>query len=164
MATNTNLIRIARSSVEGKVPTNLEYGELAINFKDEKLFFKNSSNEIKSFDANSAIFIKTEPETGVLSFPLMSQSQIETGKLSEVKSFTGVPTFNADTNTFDVENATISRLMGLSYIKMPAIVEHSYEVEKSVKLYNYCTSNGHVKVNDGVTVEVTPSATWEILS
>jgi hypothetical protein len=43
-------IRLKKSSVAGRIPdsSDLEYGELAINYADEKLYFKNSSNVIKS--------------------------------------------------------------------------------------------------------------------
>lgn len=42
---------LKKSSVVGKTPlsTDLQYGEFAINYADEKLYFKNSSNDIKSF-------------------------------------------------------------------------------------------------------------------
>ena len=47
----TTVLKLKKSSVSGNIPAaeNLEYGELAINFADGKLFYKNSSNEIKSF-------------------------------------------------------------------------------------------------------------------
>jgi hypothetical protein len=49
----TNKVLLKKSSVAAKAPltTDLEYGELAINYADEKLYFKNSSNVIKSFSA-----------------------------------------------------------------------------------------------------------------
>jgi hypothetical protein len=48
-----NRIVLKKSSVAAKVPltTDLEYGELALNYSDEKLYFKNASNAIKSFTA-----------------------------------------------------------------------------------------------------------------
>jgi len=44
-------IKLKKSSVPAKVPldSDLAYGELALNFADGRLFYKNSSNEIKSF-------------------------------------------------------------------------------------------------------------------
>lgn len=47
----TTAIRLKKSSVTGKSPAagDLLHGELAINFADGKLFYKNSSNEIKHF-------------------------------------------------------------------------------------------------------------------
>jgi len=46
-----NRIILKKSSVADKVPLtgDLEYGELAINYADGLLYFKNSSNEISSF-------------------------------------------------------------------------------------------------------------------
>lgn len=48
-----NKIVLKKSSVAAKVPltTDLDYGELALNYSDEKLYFKNASNVIKSFTA-----------------------------------------------------------------------------------------------------------------
>ena len=47
----TPKVLLKRSSVVGKVPTtgDLDYGELAINFADGKIYYKNSSNQIVAF-------------------------------------------------------------------------------------------------------------------
>ena len=46
-----NKIILKKSSVAEKVPTqsDLDYGELAINYTDGKLYYKNSLNDIRSF-------------------------------------------------------------------------------------------------------------------
>jgi hypothetical protein len=51
----SNRLLIKKSSVAAKVPVvgDLEYGELAINYTDEKIYFKNASNVIRSFNALS---------------------------------------------------------------------------------------------------------------
>ena len=51
-----NTVLLKKSSVASRVPTtsDLEYGELAINYADGKLYFKNSSNEIDSFLSTAA--------------------------------------------------------------------------------------------------------------
>jgi hypothetical protein len=50
-----NKLLLKKSSVAARVPltTDLDYGELAINYADEKLYFKNSSNQVKSFSVSS---------------------------------------------------------------------------------------------------------------
>lgn len=50
----SNKIILKKSSVGAKVPltSDLEYGELALNYADGKLYFKNSSNVVNSFTAN----------------------------------------------------------------------------------------------------------------
>lgn len=44
----TSKIKIKKSSVQGKepLPEDLDYGELAINYTDGKLFYKSSANRI----------------------------------------------------------------------------------------------------------------------
>ena len=46
-------IILKKSSVSSKVPltTDLDYGELALNYADGLLYYKNSSNNIQSFGA-----------------------------------------------------------------------------------------------------------------
>lgn len=48
----TSKVILKRSSVPARVPVSgdLDYGELALNYADEKLYFKNTSNVIKSFN------------------------------------------------------------------------------------------------------------------
>lgn len=55
-APTTSKIKLKKSSVPEKVPLagDLEYGELALNFADGKLYFKNSVNEIESFLAGAS--------------------------------------------------------------------------------------------------------------
>lgn len=49
-----NKVLLKKSSVAAKVPltTDLDYGELALNYADGKLYFKNASNVVAAFDAN----------------------------------------------------------------------------------------------------------------
>lgn len=52
----SNQIILKKSSVGAKVPltTDLTYGELALNYADGKLYFKDSSNAISLFGSSSA--------------------------------------------------------------------------------------------------------------
>lgn len=50
-----NVIKIKRSGVTTVAPTSLEYGELAINYADGLLFYKDSNNQIISFDLSGAL-------------------------------------------------------------------------------------------------------------
>lgn len=51
-----NKIVLKKSSVVGKIPqvSDLEYGELALNYADNRLYFKGSDNTINSFIAGGA--------------------------------------------------------------------------------------------------------------
>lgn len=55
-----NKVLLKKSSVIGKIPlaTDLDYGEIALNYADEKLYFKNTSDQIKSLGGSSAIYTK----------------------------------------------------------------------------------------------------------
>ena len=52
----TNKIILKKSAVASKVPTisDLDYGELALNYADGKLYYKNSNNAIDEFISSSA--------------------------------------------------------------------------------------------------------------
>jgi len=43
-------IRLKSSGVTGNIPSSLQFGELALNYADGKLFFKRANNQISSFD------------------------------------------------------------------------------------------------------------------
>jgi len=55
----TNKITIKRSSVPGKTPAeaDLDYGELAINFADGRLFFKDNSNTIATIASTEFVSV-----------------------------------------------------------------------------------------------------------
>lgn len=48
-------VTLKRSSVQGKAPqpSDLDYGEVALNFTDGRLYFRDSADEVKFFDANA---------------------------------------------------------------------------------------------------------------
>ena len=75
-------IRLKKSSVAGRIPdsSDLAYGELALNYADEKLYFKNSSNVIKEIGGgtDSAAILQLIDSDYVLnrasaSFPILNQ-------------------------------------------------------------------------------------------
>ena len=72
-------IQLKKSGVTGNTPSVLEYGELAINYADGKLFYKNSSDEITfitsdtstntfaTINSNNSLILATSPND-ILSF------------------------------------------------------------------------------------------------
>lgn len=52
---STTSIRLKKSSIAGRVPStsDLEFGEIAINYADGILYFKNSSNQVSSINARA---------------------------------------------------------------------------------------------------------------
>jgi hypothetical protein len=62
----SNTIKIKKSDSAGATPNTLEHGELAINYQDGKLFYKDSSNAIKNIAETKAYFSDTAPTNPVL--------------------------------------------------------------------------------------------------
>ena len=50
----SNIIQIKRSGTSSQVPSSLAFGELAINYADGKLYYKNSSNNIVEFTGSGS--------------------------------------------------------------------------------------------------------------
>ena len=80
-----NRIILKKSSVADKVPLtgDLEYGELAINYADGKLYFKDSSNNIANFTSDLSEYVTlsgTQTLTNkTLTAPLVNGSSGDTG-------------------------------------------------------------------------------------
>jgi len=49
---SNTVIKLKKSSLPNQAPTDLEYGELAINYADGKLFYKNTSNAISEISGS----------------------------------------------------------------------------------------------------------------
>lgn len=47
-----NTIKLKNSGTSSNVPASLEHGELAINYADGKIFYKNSSNAVVEFSSS----------------------------------------------------------------------------------------------------------------
>jgi hypothetical protein len=60
-----NKVLLKKSSTAAKVPltTDLDYGELALNYTDGKLYYKTASNTIKSFTEDSSVVTLTGTQT-----------------------------------------------------------------------------------------------------
>jgi hypothetical protein len=84
----SNKVLLKKSSVLGKAPetSDLDYGELALNYADGFLYFKNSNNIIQSFAAyNSATVTLTATQTltnKTLTSPTLNTPSINGGTVS----------------------------------------------------------------------------------
>ena len=60
-----NKFLLKKSSTAAKVPltSDLDYGELALNYTDGKLYYKTASNTIKSFTEDSSVVTLTGTQT-----------------------------------------------------------------------------------------------------
>ena len=94
----SNKVLLKKSSVLGKAPetSDLDYGELALNYADGLLYFKNSNNIIQSFAAyNSATVTLTATQTltnKTLTSPTLNTPSINGGTISLANGTLIVPT------------------------------------------------------------------------
>lgn len=56
-----NVIRIKRSGDEGATPSDLDFGELAINYNDGKIFYKNSEDEVTFLKNQRHVHLQATP-------------------------------------------------------------------------------------------------------
>lgn len=82
-----NKVLLKKSSVAAKVPltTDLDYGELALNYTDGKLYFKNASNVIKSFTIDDSVVTLAGTQTltnKTLTSPTLNTPAISGGTIN----------------------------------------------------------------------------------
>ena len=146
-------IKLKKSSVSGNTPGtgDLVYGELALNFADGKLFYKNSSNQIKSFVdsalVESLISANSVDSSQVLS--LVDSDYIELRKPADVTfavaAGAGIYNFTKDGFPSSTSNPTLHLQRGLTY---------HFEVNASGHPFYINTTNTTgtgSAYNDGVT-------------
>ena len=73
-----NVIKLKNSGTANTAPTSLETGELAINYADGKIYYKNSSNAIVEFGSSGGIAVSQTPPASPSEGDLWFES--DTGK------------------------------------------------------------------------------------
>ena len=116
----TNKIILKKSSVVGKGPTagDLEYGELAINYADGKIYFKASDNSVKYF---KDLLTLNELTDVTVTSPVNGQALIYNGS-GWVNQAPGGAAFNANTRTYTGNGTTVQ------YTVTPGIAAESFLV------------------------------------
>lgn len=94
-------IKLKKSAVAGKVPltSDLEYGEIAINYADGLLFFKNSSNTVQSIGA-SPVGVDSNAVFNIIDQTYINSLDVNSGTLDgqdgtyylNYNNFTNTPT------------------------------------------------------------------------
>jgi len=98
MATQSNKIILKKSSVAGKVPqtTDLEYGELAVNYEDGRIYYKTAANTIDFFQKVSSTDDLTEGSNNLFYTDARANTAIDN---RVTQSF--VNDLNVDADTLD---------------------------------------------------------------
>lgn len=89
----TNRVLLKKSSVVGKAPStqDLEYGEVALNFADGKLYYKNSANAITSFQSDLSSYVTLSGTQSLSNKTLVSPivtNGISIGGTAQINSIT----------------------------------------------------------------------------
>lgn len=122
-------IKLKKSSVAGKVPLagDLAYGELAINYQDGKLFYKDASNNVRAFlDSGQVLELLGDPET----------------IFSIVNNGSSAYTFSGDGFSSSVDNPTLYLTRGKTY---------KFAVNASGHPFQIRLSSGGSAYSNGVT-------------
>ena len=109
----STLIKLKKSSVSGNVPApnDLQYGELALNFADGKLFYKNSANEIKSF-IDSALVTTLIEQTSIDSAAIsgiVDSSYVQLRQDFSYGSLTGTPNILDSTDVSGIITTNVNQ-------------------------------------------------------
>ena len=91
-----NKVLLKKSSIAAKIPltSDLDYGELALNYTDGKLYFKNASNVIKNFIQSDLVTLDSVTDVGATTTNVLS-----VGGLT-VNSVYSLPTVDGSSNQY----------------------------------------------------------------
>ena len=129
-----NKIVLKKSSVASKVPTvaDIDYGELAINYQDEKLYFKNASNVVKSFNVTPA---SLTIGTGLSGTSYNGSSAVTIAIDSTVATLTGTQTLTNKSLTTPTLTGQVSLNSG--NISTPALQINGYAARGGVGYHDF---------------------------
>lgn len=114
---STSAIKLKKSSVIGKTPLtgDIDYGELAINYADGRLFYKDASNNIKNFiDSDliqSAISAAAPTQNTFSKIAVSGQGTVEADSTGDTLTFVAGSNIVITTNT-STDTITISSTGG----------------------------------------------------
>lgn len=99
-----SIVKLKKSSVAGKIPltTDLDYGELALNYADGKLYYKKSDGTtVDSFQAGAGgVTVSDDTTTAATYYPILAT--IISGALTAVKVSSTKLTFDPSTGDLDI--------------------------------------------------------------
>lgn len=100
-------IILKKSSVVSKIPltTDLDYGELAINYADGKLYYKTDTNTIKSFTEDTSFVTLTGTQT--LTNKTINSAILNDGYTEEVFAITDGLIVPLDPNNGSIQTWTL---------------------------------------------------------
>lgn len=150
-----NKVLLKKSSVAAKVPlsTDLDYGEVAINYQDGKLYFKDASNNIKSFLSSATdllTLLKTVDGTG---------SGLDADLLDGYSTST-----TGAASTVAVRDAD-NKVQASGHVSSAGLFEHAATISETyvIATGNNAISAGPLTVAVGASVTVPTGSIWTVV-
>lgn len=163
----SNKVLLKKSSVLGKIPAeaDLDYGELALNYADGLLYFKNSSNQILSFSAGGVSLTATQTLTNkTLTSPTLNTPSINGGNIS-VGNGTLIVPFSASPSQTDTASLVYDSGVGTLTIGTGSGRKTFVELTASQTLTNKtltAPSLGNSVLTGTLTANLTVSQTFTV--
>lgn len=167
----TNTVKILRSTTAGSVPPSLVSGQIAINEKDGKIFWLDTTSgqivsaTIKDLDAVLAAKVAQTDPNGAANLPAGTTAQRPaTGVMGQIR-------FNSTTGKFEGHNGTlwdnlasaISAAVGGGsdhiFYNNDQTITQSYTIPSGVN----SMSVGPITAADGIVVTGSDGSTWSII-
>lgn len=163
----SNKIVLKKSSVGAKVPltTDLAYGELALNYADGKLYFKNSSNTIQFLGSSSA--------TETLTNKTLTSPSLTTPSITGLTSISVTTSNNALNVTYEPSLGTGAAAFltgkdsqgGVGYFDFLKVTNTTSGVTNGSKSFRLNSTGGIEVVNSAYTaiiLELTDSGVFKV--
>jgi len=128
MATTPKVL-LKRSSVAGRIPdsSDLSYGELAINFADGKLYYKDDANNVKAFIDSARVQAIAD------AVEVVAQSQLDSGEVTSL-----------------IDSAYVQARVPLSYLE--GLIDSAY-VQARQTTYDFLDSAEAIALIDSAYVQ-----------
>lgn len=170
MTSLPSIITLRSSNVKGKVPSAdiMRFGEVVLNYSDEKLYFKTDKSEVKFFSSNSTLDVATDESNNSFLVPFISPADKTGESTNTLRVSENNPTFNPSTQTFEAKNSsfarsTINDLTVETRIKLPPIIETSTDIVNDVTISGSAVSYDIINITQGSDINIGPQATWSIV-
>ena len=156
-------IQLRKSGVTGNVPIDLNFGELALNYADKKLYYKNANNEIDSFttgtptdsfstiNVNSTLIVATS-NTDILAFAGANGISVIGDGVNKKITIDGSEILAIQAG---IDNTQNTHILALSSTAHNAYDQANSATELAQNAYNYANtisaSSGSVNIVDDTT-------------
>ena len=147
----TTSIKLKKSSIAGRIPStsDLDYGELAINYADGILYFKNSSNQVSSVNAR-ALGVDSTATFSIIDSAYINAIRPAESIFNVSSSGSSAYTFGGDGFSSNRNNPTLYLTRGKTYKFVMAVSGHPFQIRVSNNgsAYNTGVTNNGAQTGD----------------